>query len=430
MRKAKILLPKSDINMEKWSVVACDQFTSQPEYWEEVEDFVNDDPSTYHLILPEAYLGTEKGKKHQAATNDKMHHYIEEGIFKAIEGLILVEREIETGTRKGFMAALNLDKYDFRQDSTSLIRATEGTITDRLPPRIAIREDAPLELPHIMVFIDDPEFTLIEKISNEKADYEILYDFDLMKNGGHINGYLLPDALTEKIEESLNNLAELEHQREKYNFRNLDSPLLFAVGDGNHSLATAKSVWENIKSSSNRDHPARFALVEIVNIHDHAIIFEPIHRLLKNIPENILEHMRQFYKEEISINKLDDFSKIKIGLKNQERTGKQTIGLMTKESTFLAEFKNPPHTLPVGSLQLFLDDLLKKNTKVEIDYIHGEETIIELSGADGSMGFFLPAMDKGLLFESVIKDGPLPRKTFSMGEAHQKRYYLECRRIK
>ena len=430
MKTAKILLPKPHIDMKKWSVVACDQFTSQPVYWEEVEDLVSNSPSTYHLILPEAYLGTGKEKKHQSTINNKMHEYLKKDIFEEIEGIILVERTIETGVRRGLMAALDLDEYEFQQGSSSLIRATEGTITDRLPPRIAIREKALLELPHIMVFIDDPEFTVIEKTSEKKEDYGILYDFDLMKGGGHITGYELPDMVAREIGESLRNLADLENQQEKYNSRDLASPLLFAVGDGNHSLATAKSVWEKTKSSANPNHPARFALVEIVNIHDPAIIFEPIHRFLKNIPENILDQMRQFFQETIFIRELDNFSQVKNAVNNQKRSGMQPIGLLSKNKYFLAEIENPPHTLPVGSLQLFLDDLLKRNSAAEIDYIHGEETIIELAEEADSMGFFLPAMDKSLLFESVIKDGPLPRKTFSMGEAHQKRYYLECRRIK
>ncbi len=426
---AKILVPRSNVDMEKWSVVACDQFTSQPEYWEDVEKFVSEEPSTYHLILPEAYLGTKKGERHQAAVNDKMLQYIGKDIFEEVEGLILVEREIETGTRKGFMAILDLEKYDFQKDSASLIRATEGTITDRLPPRIAIRESAPLELPHIMVFIDDPGFTVIERTSKKKEGFETLYDFDLMKKGGHITGYRLPDEITMEIAESLHNLADLDLQKKKYNSRNLASPLLFAVGDGNHSLATAKSVWEKIKSSSKPSHPARFALVEIVNIHDPAIIFEPIHRLLQNVPENFPDQIHQFFKGGISINAFEDFSELKNAVDKQQ-SGKQSIGLITKNKSFVIEINHPPHTLPVGSLQFFLDDLLKNESKVEIDYIHGEETIQELSRVDGNVGFFLPAMDKGLLFESVIKDGPLPRKTFSMGEAHQKRYYLECRRIK
>lgn len=424
-----VLLPKRSMDFEKWSVVACDQFTSQPEYWKTVEQFIGDDPSTYYLILPEAFLGTEKGETHQTAVENFMHQFFEHKFFRNIEGLIFVERKIESGTRKGLMAALDLEKYDFSENSTSLIRATEGTIVDRLPPRIEIREKAPLETPHIMVFIDDPDFSVIERISDQCSGFEHLYDFELMMGGGHISSYKVGEPIVEEIVSALENLANPVLQKEKYHSESSSTPLLFAIGDGNHSLATAKSVWEKVKRTVRQDHPARYALVEIVNIHDPAIIFKPIHRILIHTKQVMPEKVLGYFGENCTVDEVYDFQNLQDMVENQNDSS-QKFGILNSDGYHLVELTNPPHTLAAGSIQLFLDEMIQQKAASEIDYIHGDETIQELSSHSRNTGFYLPVMNKHRLFESVIKDGPLPRKTFSMGEAHQKRYYLECRRIK
>lgn len=428
LQAADILLPGDEYALSKWAVVACDQFTSEPHYWEKVDELTKDHPSTYHLILPEAYLGKEKGRLHQEQINPSMNEYLNSGILRNVEGFIYIERSTDTGIRKGLITALDLEKYDFNANSTSLIRATEGTIVDRLPPRIAIRENAILEVPHILVLIDDPDFTVIKPISDDSKVLKKLYDFDLMANGGHLRGFLVDHQQIEQtIVSALKDLASPEKQKTKYGI--VKSPLLYAVGDGNHSLATAKSIWENIKDEVDANHPARYALVELVNIHDPSIVFEPIHRLLNNIEFDLHNELSVFFNGQLGFKPLSDYSLIIEKIRNPNDDA-QIFGIITQNQFEIVSINNPPHTLIVGSIQKFLDYLLNKYSNLEIDYIHGDDVISELGSMPGSAGFVLPAMDKFKLFKSVIKDGPLPRKTFSMGEANEKRYYLECRRIK
>ena len=428
LQAADILLPKYEIDLSKWAVVACDQFTAEPEYWSRIEKETHNLPSTYHLILPEAYLGTAQAKTHQTEVNPTMEKYVHEGIFQEVEGFIFIEREIGSGVRQGLIAALDLEQYDYQPDSQSLIRATEGTIVDRLPPRIAIRKDAPLELPHIMVLIDDPDFSVIRHLSEIKDKLEKIYDFELMAGGGHLRGYHVKDlTIEEQIVNALKELASADWQKNRYGTS--DHPLLYAVGDGNHSLATAKSIWENIKPDADENHPARFALVELVNIHDPAIVFEPIHRILMNLNFDLGSEMETFFDGKLETETFNDYTSVKSKV-DSKRGADQIFGWLTPSKMAAVSISNPPHTLTVGSLQKFLDSLKVKYPEVEIDYIHGDEAIIELSSKAQNTGFVLPAMDKFKLFEAVIKDGPLPRKTFSMGEANEKRYYLEARRIK
>lgn len=428
LQAADVLLPKNDVDLTKWAVVACDQFSAEPEYWAAIEEQTQNVPSTYHLILPEAYLGTEQAQNHQAEVNPTMEKYLQDGIFQKIEGFIYVERMIGSGIRQGLIAALDLEQYDFNPDSQSLIRATEGTIVDRLPPRIAIRKDAPLELPHILVLIDDPDFTVIHPLSELKGNHKELYDFELMAGGGYLRGYHIHDRkIEDSIVKALEGLATAKWQRNRYG--SSSHPLLYAVGDGNHSLATAKSIWESIRPKANETHPARFALVELVNLHDPAIIFEPIHRILLNAKFDWRKEMELFFNGEIEFGTTANYQHLKEKVDSKEEAH-QLFGWLAEDNPETVRILNPPHTLTVGSLQKFLDALMLKYPALEIDYIHGDEAITELSRKPGSAGFILPAMNKFKLFESVIKDGPLPRKTFSMGEANEKRYYLECRKIR
>ncbi len=396
-KKADILIPK-DIDFSKWSVVACDQYTSQPEYWNEVKDFVGTEPSALNIVFPEAFLS--EGDSRIAKINATMDEYLAGGIFEELlDSMIYVERTMANGkTRKGIIGCVDLEEYDFSVGSKSKIRATEGTVLERIPPRVKIRENATLELPHVMLLIDDKEQTVIEQV--EKG--ELIYDFDLMQNSGHLKGYLLSDFEAERI---LGAIAELDE--------NCDGNLLFAVGDGNHSLATAKTCWENLKptlsSEEIENHPARFCLVEIENIHDEALEFEPIHRVVFDVdPEKLLADFKAYYPET-----------------SETDNGGQHIQYTYKGKKGDLFVKNSPSALCVGTLQKFLDE-----KGYEVDYIHGQDVTEKLSSADNTMGFLLPAMEKSDLFRGVIADGALPRKTFSMGEAEDKRFYFEAKKIK
>ncbi|MDK2982183.1 MAG: hypothetical protein PWQ55_2530 [Chloroflexota bacterium] len=424
-----VLLPAEGVDYTRWAVVACDQYTSEPQYWREVEELVGDAPSTYHLILPEAYLGTDKEAPHQARINPSMREYMEKDVLAPKEGFIFTERAIGDRQRLGLIVALDLEQYSFERGSKSLVRATEGTILDRLPPRIKIRKDALLEIPHILVLIDDPQGTVIEPLQGAKSDMEKLYDFDLMQSGGHITGYRIQDADTEKqIVAALQALLQPSLFQEKYGVDESEAPFLFAVGDGNHSLATAKSVWDQVKASRNENDPARFALVELVNIHDPAMQFEPIHRLLKNPHVDLAAALQAYFSAGIDFEDVPDFAAMKKAVMLASDAA-QKFGLITPAGFQLATIREPQQALTVGSVQAFLDELIAKKELDEVDYVHGDEIVRNLGSQPGHAGIFLPVMQKSQLFEAVIKDGSLPRKTFSMGEANEKRFYLECRQI-
>ena len=429
IQSPEVYLPAKNIDYSKWAVVACDQYTSQPDYWQEVEKLVGNAPSTYNLILPEAYLGTPRETAHQKNIDATMRNYLEQGVLKLVNGFIYTERKLGHHTRKGLITALDLEQYSFKKGSRSMIRATEGTIIERLPPRIKIRKTAMLEIPHILVLINDPDRTVIEPLTKCKTAMEQLYDFDLMQNGGHLEGFLVNNADMERsIVEALENLATPSSFNRRYRFENDETPFLYAVGDGNHSLATAKSIWEETKFGVSADHPARFALVELVNIHDEGIIFEPIHRLLKRVHVDLFSAMREFWQEKVSFELQDDFSVMKeevIALSPSS----QKFGVFHSDGYWLATLKDPRHALTVGSVQDFLDHLRDKEGMDEIDYVHGDDAIYQLGTTGENAGIYLPALAKSRLFEAVIKDGELPRKTFSMGEANEKRFYLESRKI-
>ena len=426
----QVYLPREEIDLTRWSVIACDQFTSQPEYWDNVRGIAGDAPSTYHLVLPEVYLGKKEEKERLKTINRNMQEYLTQGILQPHEGMIYIERTAAGKTRKGLLVCLDLEKYDFNKGSTSLIRATEGTIIDRLPPRIKIRENAPLELPHILVLIDDPENTVIGSAAGMKASLPKLYDFDLMLGSGHLTGWLVNDlALEEQIASSLASLADPQGFQQKYALPAGQDVLLYAMGDGNHSLATAKAIWDKVKYSVGMVHPARYALVELENIHDPALDFEPIHRVVFDVKKNLLEKIADFFKTGCRIYDAGDVSNM-IQLVTSSTPEIQRIGYLDPQGIKVIEMDHPPLNLPVGNLQHCLDELMRSGIAESIDYVHGAETVVDLGRKPGNAGFYLPAMKKIELFKTVILDGALPRKTFSMGEAIEKRFYLEARKIR
>ena len=414
---ADILLPDG-ADMTKWAVVACDQFTSQPEYWQAVEDTVGDAPSALRLILPEAKLNDANVDEHIADINASMKKYLDGGVFRTLEDtLIYIERTQSDGkVRHGLIGMVDLEQYDFTPGSGALIRATEGTVLSRIPPRVRVRKDAPIELPHVMLLIDDPEGTVIEPLTAGSGKMERLYDFDLQQGGGHLKGWKLTGEQVDGVADALEGLCSDVEMEKKYGMSGV-APLLFAVGDGNHSLATAKQCYEDLKKVTPESEwaslPARYALVEVVNNHDDALKFEPIHRVLFGVePEKVLEAFKAFYP----------------GAHEGEGEG-HTIAYTYEGHTGYITVPDPKVQLAVGTLQAFIDEYLKTNSG-EVDYIHGDEVTDELGDKPGNIGFKLPAMGKEQLFKTVMADGVLPRKTFSMGHAQDKRYYVEARKIR
>ncbi len=409
-----ILLPQG-IDMTKWSVVACDQYTSEPEYWDEVDALVGESPSTLRVTLPEIYLEQDGVKERIFAVNASMLSYLERGILKEFKNSYLyVERTMRDGTvRPGLMGVVDLEEYDYRKGSQSLIRATEGTVVERIPPRLRVRENAALELPHIMLLIDDEKKTVLEPLAARKNEFKVAYDFTMMMDSGSIKGWFADEAAAKTVDAALTSLAEPDTFNTKYNVTD-KGVLLFAVGDGNHSLATAKENYEQVKrtigAEAAADHPARYALVEVVNIHDPSLQFEPIHRVLFDVDAaDLLDALGKTY--ELAA----------------DGEG-QKISYVWKEGKGDLVIKNPSANLAVGTLQNFLDKYLADKGG-RIDYIHGEDVVERLGTQDGNIGFLLPNMEKSELFPTVILDGALPRKTFSMGHAYDKRFYLEARKI-
>ncbi len=424
-----IYLPRPGVDMTRWAVVACDQHTSEPEYWKKVEQIVDGSPSTLHLILPEIYLGKPGEDDRIRQILMAMRNSLDQGVLEAHTGLMYVERTIDQRTRRGLVLCLDLEHYDYTKASTSLIRATEGTIVDRLPPRTKIREGALLELPHILVLIDDPQRTVIEPLTQAKDRLVKRYDFDLMLDSGHLAGYQLEDsALEAQVIQALEKLADPQVFAAKYGLEGLPPVLLFAMGDGNHSLATAKAIWETIKPIVGMDHPARYALVEVENVHDEALEVEPIHRALFDVAVDFDVAVREYYGENASFRPCPDSAQMFDQIEHPV-AGCQAIGVTLGSQYGVLELIRPTSNLAVGSLQPFLDNLLKKGFAQGIDYVHGEQVVFKLSVQPGNIGFFLPHMRKSDLFKTVILDGALPRKTFSMGEAREKRFYVEARKI-
>ena len=434
----KILLPQADTDLSKWAIIACDQYTSEPDYWQKAAAKAGSEPSTLNIIFPEVFLEDDDSEERIGSINKAMQGYLDQGILEEQpEGFILVDRQTsEVESRKGLMVALDLDQYDYSEDATTLIRATEGTIVDRLPPRIRVRENAPIELPHIMVLIDDPERTVIEPLFGK--DLPKAYDVPLMLNGGHVKGWHVNNAeAINQIKNALAALANPDAFSKRYDVQ--DKPVvLYAMGDGNHSFATAKAIWEELKKNATdkdaiMNHPARHALVELVNVHDPGLEFEAIYRVVFDIdPENLLTSMAAFCAKQgatITLHRCVDQTELAARQACEVGDNKHLIPFVDATGPGLLVVENPAFHLTVATLQSFLDDYLEKNSQARIDYIHGDEPVTRLGSQPGNIGFYLPSISKHDLFKTIILDGALPRKTFSMGEADEKRFYLECRKI-
>jgi len=432
----EILLPRPGLNLSRWAVIACDQYTSEPEYWNRVAEIVGEAPSTLNLIYPEVYLNEKDPDTRIARIRKSMKDYLDEGLFVKTEGMVYVERQTENHTRKGLLACLDLEAYDFRKGSKSLIRASEGTILERIPPRVRIREGAPLELPHIMVLIDDPDNTVIGPLTKNKDRLGKLYNFELMMDSGRLAGYRVDDpALERGVLDALKALADPISYVRKYGLKPRTPVLLYAMGDGNHSLATAKTIWEKTKEAAADKtailaSPLRYALVELVNLHDDALNFAPIHRIIfeKAPGRYLLEEMKAFYRGRWAFSPSANFEEMKAAV-DSSTAGRHRIGVIRSGEFGFIEVSKPDSNLPVGTLQTFLDAFLKSKGARSIDYVHGADAAIKLGSYAENKGFYLPAMDKDQLFRTVILDGALPRKTFSMGEAWEKRFYMESRRL-
>lgn len=402
---ADILLPDFNrVDGTRWACIACDQFTSEQEYWDKTEEIVGDAPSTLRMILPELFLGREDEKR-TILIHAAMKEYENDVLVKHEDSLIYLRRTCPTGkVREGLVGKIDLEAYDYNRGATSPVRATEGTVLSRIPPRVAVRRGASLEAPHVMILIDDPADSVFGAIRNTSG--KTAYDFPLMQGGGAVSGVFLTKEEQKAALSALSALAEGK-----------TDPLLFAVGDGNHSLASAKAYYEEIKAEigeAAKNHPARYALAEIVNIHSEALVFEPIYRVVFGADrEDLLSSMRAF---------ADALT---------EGEAQNVTVVYDKGGVCKEEFAFPhsAHTLTVGTLQKFLDEYVKTHEGVEVDYIHDEESLIALATKPGAVGFLFDGMQKEELFPAVDRDGALPRKTFSMGVAREKRYYIECRRI-
>ena len=418
-RPADILLPR-ECDLSLWSVVACDQYTSQPEYWQRVEERVGRAPSALRLILPESSLDGPHVETDIMEVNNTMSRYLREGRFTRLDNaMIYVERTLHDGrVRRGLVGMVDLDQYDYEPGSPAPVRATEGVVLSRIPPRVAVRKNAPIELPHAMLLCDDPQRTVIETLSGQKDQMQPLYEFPLMEDGGRVAGWHLGEAQLAQVAEALTRLADPRLFRTRYHTALEEPVMLFAVGDGNHSLATAKECYERQKRLAPPDRwaalPARFALCELVNLHDDSLTFAPIHRVVFHTdPQALLTALIHHYPGTV---------------RGRELQG-QILHYVFADGEGDLTIPDPPSHLPVGTLQQFLDDYLSSHTG-RVDYIHGEDVARQFAARPGNIFFLLPAMDKEDLFPCVIHDGVLPRKTFSMGEANDKRFYLEARKIR
>lgn len=413
---ADILLPDFDhCDGTRWSVVACDQYTSQPEYWQEVSGLVGDAPSTLDLILPEVWL--DQATARTAGIHAHMENLTRTLLRTHPDSMILVRRTLGDGAvRWGLVGCIDLEEYDYRRGAQSLIRATEATVPERIPPRMTIRAGASLELPHIMLLIDDREGAVIRPFTTEVTGMTPVYDYDLMINSGHLRGYLLSPEQIERVERALDGLILPEAMQARYGCAGL-APLLFAVGDGNHSLAAAKACYEELKTELGEaalEHPARYALCEVVDLYDESLVFEPIFRVIFGVdPDAFLRELSAHIDTLCG-----DAPPQTLLWQAGDRQGSITV-------------PHPRSMLAVGTVQDFLNDYMKRAPAgVTVDYIHGEETARSLAARPDAVALLFEGMRKEELFPTVIKDGSLPRKTFSMGHAEDKRFYTEARRIR
>ena len=429
-RLPRLLLPRPGIDLRRWAVIACDQYTSQPEYWQEVQRIVGDAPSTLQMIFPEVYLSQADAPARIARIQQTMRRYLDEGLLQEHDGAVYVERRIGTRVRRGLMLELDLEHYDFRPDSSSLIRPTEGTIVERLAPRIEVRRDAALELPHILVLIDDPAGTVIEPIGAERAQLQALYDSELMLGGGHVAGFAVDAARAERAARALAALGDPGAFAARYGVAAGTRPMLFAVGDGNHSLATAKAIWEQHKARVGPDHPSRWALVEVENIHDAALDFAPIHRLLLGVSADLRQALAEAFGARLTLHELPSAQAMRERVQVTPPP-RQAVGLIGPGARYaVAELADPPAALAVASFQPVIDRFVSQRGAIEVDYVHGDDALEQLALREGCLGLHFPVVPKSELLRRVVHEGPLPRKTFSMGEADEKRFYVEARLIR
>ncbi len=421
VRVPDVLLPTSDLHA--WAVVACDQFTSQPDYWQQVEATVGEAPSTLRLTFPEVYLDEPEPERRIGAINATMSDYLSEGLFEEHpDTMVLVRRETRHGVvRWGLMVALDLEHYSWEPDARTLIRATEGTILDRLPPRVAIRRNAPLELPHIMVLISDADRAVIEPLTDATDRLTQLYDTALMLDGGRVTGWAVDSSAD--LDAVAGGLLRLHEGLDPAN------PLLFAMGDGNHSFATAKSIWNDVRDgltdNERANHPARYCLVELENIYDPGLEFEPIHRVLFGTDRAMFERALAGQCGSFERSTVTDTPAL---LDEIEQRDAQAFGFIDAEGPAVYRLSKPVASIAAGTLQRTIDALVEAGSG-HVDYIHGVSVADELGRAPGNLALLLPQVPKDAFFASILADGALPRKTFSLGEAQDKRYYLEARRI-
>ena len=415
----EILIPEERVNAKKWAVIACDQYTSNEDYWIRTSKNVGGSPSTLHIILPEVFLRDEDASERIAHAKETMSHYIEDGVLVRLpKGVIIVERETSSGTRVGVMLAVDLEKYDVDYQNKPMIRATEQTVAERVPPRMKIREGAVLECPHVLLMINDMENSVIGPLYESRNKYSKVYDTPLMQNGGHVKGWFIDDeALLENMTAALVGLKEQSKDG-----------MLFAVGDGNHSLLSAKMVWDQQKAAMTEEQrmssPLRYALVEVVNLYDSGILMKPIHRVLFNVePSNVLRRLVTI----LNGMGLDARMMYTRGARIQKNEGVQSILFESKMSKGRIEIGKPSHELMAVTLTLALDQLLKELSRAEIDYIHGDDEFHEMAKEHACLGFMMEPMTKEDLFDAIVQYGVLPRKAFSLGQADEKRFYFECR---
>lgn len=420
---ADILLPAAGVPLDPWACIAVDQFTSQPEYWQRAEHLADGKPSTLHIVLPEAYLGTPQEAERLESIRRTMEEYRKSVLTRKVHGYVYVERTQMDGTvRQGLVGAVDLDAYDYAKGSKPAIRPSESTVVERIPPRLKVRRGATLETPHVMMLADDADCTLIEPIGLMKNQLPPLYDGELMLGGGHLRGWAVEDpALIAGIDAALAALADPAAFARRWPAAKGQQPMVLAVGDGNHSLATAKAYWEELKPTlseeQRRTHPARWCLAEVCNVHSPAIEIEPIHRVMFGVgAKELYAALDAWDQQQGSSTTMSD----------------QRLRLADAHGESAVALANPPAPLTVGSVEAFLADFLPAHPGVTVDYIHGESTALALASdpAKPATAILLPDFAKADLFKGVVLGGVLPRKTFSMGHAEEKRYYIECRRIK
>jgi len=412
-----ILLPRPGVDLGKWAVIACDQFTSQPEVWKAMESNIADSPSTLHCILPECYLGSPDEEERITRIHRRMREYLECGILRETEpGLVLVDRETPHTRRRGMVIALDLEQYDYRPGTKPLIRPTEQTLPERLPPRLKIRRNASIEFPHTLVLLNDSHTQVVDTLFSLFTNATPTYEAELLLGAGRVMGWFVPEGKVNKILRELL-LKSLEH-----------SSFLYAVGDGNHSLAASKSFWEELKKklppSQQAAHPARHTLVELVSLFDRGIQFHPIHRILHPLePARFLEFLKP--RSHIQVQECPSFEE----MKKEVDEDAFRIGLVRQGAYHTVQFPPSPHQTITEVVQMAIDAFCSSHPNTRVDYIHGDETLRSLSSGEGTLGIYLPGLAKEKLFPLIETQGVLPRKAFSIGEALEKRFYLEGRKI-